>query len=66
MEILSEARTLGGGGGLVFPSPEGRAFSAGTLPTLLRRLGIADRTRWGVRSAALVLHTPVPTSAGAS
>ena len=41
MEILEEARTLGGGGGLVFPSPEGRVFSGGTLPTLLRRLGIA-------------------------
>ena len=40
MEILSEARPLGGGG-LVFPSPEGRVFSGGTLPTLLRRLGIA-------------------------
>ena len=41
MEILSEARTLGGGSGLVFASSEGRAFSGGTLPTLLRDLGIA-------------------------
>ena len=41
MEILEEARTLGGGGGLVFPSSEGRAVGGGTLPTLLRGLGIA-------------------------
>ena len=41
MEILEEARTLGGGGGLVFPSSEGRAFADSTLPTLLRGLGIA-------------------------
>ena len=40
MEILSEARTLGGGG-LVFPSPEGRVFSDTNLPRLLRGLGIA-------------------------
>ena len=40
MEILSEARTLGGGG-LVFPSPEGRAFAHSRLSTLLRDLGIA-------------------------
>ena len=41
VEILSEARTLGGGGGLVFPSPEGRVFSDTNLPRLLRGLGIA-------------------------
>ena len=41
MEILSEARTLGGGSGLVFPSPEGRVFSDTNLPRLLRGLGIA-------------------------
>ena len=40
MEILSEARTLGGGG-LVFPSPEGRASAHSRLSTLLRDLGIA-------------------------
>ena len=41
MEILEEARTLGGGGGLVFPSSEGRAFPGSRLSTLLRDLGIA-------------------------
>ena len=41
MEILSEARTLGGGSGLVFPSPEGRASAHSRLSTLLRDLGIA-------------------------
>ena len=41
MEILREARTLGGGGGLVFPSPEGRRLSGSTLSTLLRGLRIA-------------------------
>ena len=41
VEILSEARTLGGGSGLVFPSPEGRASAHSRLSTLLRDLGIA-------------------------
>ena len=41
MEILGEARTLGGGGGLVFPSSEGRPLSGSTLSTLLRGLRIA-------------------------
>ena len=41
MEILGEARTLGGGGGLVFPSAEGRPLSGSTLSTLLRGLRIA-------------------------
>ena len=41
VEILREARTLGGGGGLVFPSPEGRRLSGSTLSTLLRGLRIA-------------------------
>ena len=40
MEILGEARTLGGGG-LVFPSSEGRPLSGSTLSTLLRGLRIA-------------------------
>ena len=38
VEILSEARTLGGGSGLVFPSPEGRASAHSRLSTsCLRR-----------------------------
>ena len=41
MEILGEARTLGDGGGLVFPSSEGRPLSGSTLSTLLRGLRIA-------------------------
>ncbi len=41
VEILGEARTLGGGGGLVFPSSEGRPLSGSTLSTLLRGLRIA-------------------------
>ena len=41
VEILSEARTLGGGGGLVFPSSEGRPLSGSTISTLLRGLRIA-------------------------
>ena len=41
MEILKEARTVGGGGGLAFPAPGGRAFAGNTLPTLLRGPGIA-------------------------
>ena len=41
MEILKEAGTVGGGGGLVFPAPGDRAFAGSTLPTLLRGLGIA-------------------------
>ena len=41
MQILGEARTLGDGGGLVFPSPEGRPLSGSTLSTLLRGLRIA-------------------------
>ena len=39
MEILGEARTLGGGG-LVFPSSEGRPLSGSTLSTLVRGLRI--------------------------
>ena len=41
VEILGEARTLGDGGGLVFPSSEGRPLSGSTLSTLLRGLRIA-------------------------
>ncbi len=41
VEILGEARTLGDGGGLVFPSSEGRPSSGSTLSTLLRGLRIA-------------------------
>ena len=41
MEILGEARTLGRGGGLVFPSSEGRPLSGSTLSTLLQGLRIA-------------------------
>ena len=41
VEILGEARTLGGGGGLVFPSSEGRPLSGSTLSTLLRGLRTA-------------------------
>ena len=41
VEILGEARTLGNGGGLVFPSSEGRPLSGSTLSTLLRGLRIA-------------------------
>ena len=43
MEILGEARTLGGGGGLVFPSAEGRPLSGSTLSTLLRGLRYRGR-----------------------
>ena len=40
LEVLSEARALTGGTGLVFPSPTGRVLSASTLSKLLRELDI--------------------------
>ena len=41
MQILSEARTLGDGAGLVFPSLRGKALSDMTLSKLVREQGIA-------------------------
>ena len=43
MEILKEARTLGVGGQLVFPSPRGKALSDMTLSKLVKERG--DRGR---------------------
>ena len=41
VEILKEARTLGVGGQLVFPSPRGKALSDMTLSKLVKEQGIA-------------------------
>ena len=66
LEILGEARAIGGGSGLVFPSPSraGRPMSDMTLTAVLRRIGVADRaTVHGFRSsfrdfAAECTHAP--------
>ena len=54
LATLEEARTIGDGSGLVFPSPTrpGKPMSDMTLTALLRRLKVADRaTVHGFRSA---------------
>ena len=50
LEILAEARALGDGTGLVFPSITGRPMSDSTLSKLYRENGI-DGTPHGMRSA---------------
>ena len=54
MEMLEQARQLGGGSGLVFPSPirRGRTLSDMTLTKVLRDTGLAERaTVHGFRSS---------------
>ena len=41
LSILDEARELSDGGGLLFPSPTGKALNRSTMPTLLRGLRVA-------------------------
>ena len=41
LRILDEARELSDGGGLLFPSPTGKALDQSTMPTLLWGLGVA-------------------------
>ena len=41
LAILDEARSLGDGGGLVFPSKRGKPVSATTLPKMLQQHGVA-------------------------
>ena len=41
VEVLESARTLGDGGGLVFPMRSGKPTADSTLPMVLRELGIA-------------------------
>ena len=41
LAVLAEARELGGGGGLAFPTARGRPLKDMALSDLLRRLGIA-------------------------
>ena len=41
LAVLAEARGLGGGGGLAFPTARGKALKDMALSDLLRRLGIA-------------------------
>ncbi len=41
VEVLAEARGLGGGGGLVFPTARGRPLKDMALSGLLRQLGVA-------------------------
>ena len=50
MQILEEARAIEDRSGLVFPSPQGRAFSDNTLSKLLRDLGI-EAVPHGFRSS---------------
>ncbi len=50
VEVLAEARELGDGGGLVFPSATGRVMSNMTLSAMMKRLGI-DAVPHGFRSS---------------
>ena len=50
VEVLGEARELGGGDGLVFPSATGRVMSDMTLSAMLKRLDI-DAVPHGFRSS---------------
>ena len=50
LEILREARELGDGSGLIFPSQRARAIHGGTVSRLVRELGI-DAVPHGFRSS---------------